>query len=89
LQRDGEQIPVKPHRMYQIRTGDTLVKISGGGSGVGNPRERDPEKVLNDVIDEFVSLKAAEQVYGVAINPTTMQIDRQRTETLRAKESAE
>jgi N-methylhydantoinase B len=88
LQRDGERIPVKPHRMYQIRTGDTLVKISGGGSGVGNPRERDPDKVLNDVIDEFVSLEAAEQVYGVAINPVTMQVDRQRTETLRAKESA-
>jgi N-methylhydantoinase B len=59
LQRDGEEIPVKPHRMYQIRTGDTLVKISGGGSGVGDPRERAPASVLNDVIDEFVSVGTA------------------------------
>jgi N-methylhydantoinase B len=89
LQREGEQIPVKPHRMYQIRTGDTLVKISGGGSGVGNPRERDPASVLNDVIDEFVSLEAAEKIYGVAINPATMELDWKRTERLRAKEPAE
>jgi N-methylhydantoinase B len=83
LKRDQEQIAVKPHRMYQIRGGDVLVKISGGGSGVGNPRERDPEKVLSDVIDEFISLEAAEKIYGVAIDPQTMAIDRPRTERLR------
>jgi N-methylhydantoinase B len=83
LQRDGERIPVKPHRMYQIRPGDVLVKISGGGSGVGNPRERDPEKVLNDVIDGFISLEAAEKLYGIAIDGAAMTIDWQKSRTLR------
>jgi len=85
LQRDGEQITVKPHRMYQIRKGDLLVKTSGGGSGVGDPRERDPEKVLNDVIDEFISLDVAEKIYRVAIDPITMEINWERTRTLRGE----
>jgi N-methylhydantoinase B/oxoprolinase/acetone carboxylase alpha subunit len=69
--------------MYQLRTGDLIVKTSGGGSGVGNPKERDPEKVLNDVIDEFISLDVAENIYRVAIDPKTMKIDWEKTRTLR------
>jgi len=76
---------VKPHRMYQLQTGDVLVKISGGGAGVGNPLERDPEKVLQDVVIEFISLEVAREVYGVVINPTTMEIDWEKTEALRAQ----
>ena len=84
LQRDGERIPIRGHRMYQIRPGDVVVKMSGGGSGVGNPKERDPEKVLNDVIDEFISLDVAQNIYGVAIDPLTMKIDWEKTHALRA-----
>jgi N-methylhydantoinase B len=89
LQRDGERIPVKPHRMYQIRPGDLLVKISGGGSGVGDPREREPERVLNDVVDGFISLEAAEKLYGVAIDAAKMAIDWERTRALRKETSKE
>ena len=85
LQRDGERIVVKPHRMYQIRPGDLLVKISGGGSGVGSPREREPEKVLNDVIDGFITLEVAEQIYGVAVEPSAMRIDWDKTGILRGE----
>ena len=89
LQRDGERIVVKPHRMYQIRNGDLLVKTSGGGSGVGDPRERDSEKVLNDVIDEFISLDVAEKIYRVAIDPITMEINWEKTRTLRGEPEKE
>jgi N-methylhydantoinase B len=89
LQRDGEQIVVKPHRMYQIRPGDLLVKISGGGSGVGNPREREPEKVLNDVIDGFITLEFAEKIYGVAIDASAMAIDWDKTRKLREEPGKE
>ena len=71
--------------MYHIRPGDLLVKISGGGSGVGDPREREPERVLNDVIDGFISLEAAEKLYGVAIDATTIKIDWEKTRTLRGE----
>ena len=38
-----------------------------GGGGVGDPRERDPQAVLRDVVDGYVSLEAARDVYGVTI----------------------
>ena len=41
-----------------------------GGGGVGDPRERDPQAVLRDVVDGYVSLEAARDVYGVTIRRT-------------------
>jgi N-methylhydantoinase B len=38
-----------------------------GGGGYGNAFERDPHRVLEDVVNGFVSLDAAEREYGVVI----------------------
>ncbi len=38
-----------------------------GGGGYFSPLERHPEKVLEDVVDGYVSLEAAERDYGVKI----------------------
>lgn len=43
-----------------------LLEATGGG-GWGDPRERDPQKVLEDVLDGLVSVDAARDDYGVAI----------------------
>jgi N-methylhydantoinase B len=59
LVRDGERIRVKPHRQVQVRTGDTVLKLSAGGGGVGDPWERDPAAVERDVRRGFVSPEAA------------------------------
>jgi len=81
--RDGEQTKIRGRRIYQLQPGDTLLKISGGGAGVGNPAERDPEKVRWDVINKFVSLETAREIYKVVINPKTLEIDLEETRTLR------
>ena len=83
IKRGEEEILVKPHRMYQVRTGDVVVKISGGGAGVGNPAEREPDKVLWDVINEFITIEKAREVYRVGIDPRTLEIDWQETGKLR------
>ena len=44
------------------------VEIPGGG-GFGDPRDRDPEKVRQDVRNGYVSVAAAEQHYGVKVDP--------------------
>jgi N-methylhydantoinase B len=84
VQRDGELIRVKPHRMQDLRAGDVVVKLSSGGAGVGDPYERDPESVRRDVVDEMVTLEAARRIYGVALDPETLELDREATEALRA-----
>ncbi|PJF39713.1 MAG: hydantoinase B/oxoprolinase family protein [Chloroflexi bacterium] len=63
---------------------DVLINNSGGGGGWGDPFKRDPEKVLNDVINDFVSIESAKNDYGVVIDPQTMTIDEAATTALRS-----
>ncbi|HZO35424.1 MAG TPA: hydantoinase B/oxoprolinase family protein [Solirubrobacteraceae bacterium] len=84
IDRDGEQIRVKPHRLVPIKTGDVMIKISSGGGGVGHPFERDVEAVHTDVVNELVSVESALADYGVVIDPATLVVDEAATETARA-----
>ena len=56
-----------------------------GGGGWGNPFERTPDMVLEDVLDEYVSLEAAEKIYGVIIDPSTMTVAQEATSALRSR----
>ena len=62
----------------------TSVRIAtAGGGGWGSPLERDPQRVLADVLDGFVTLEAALADYGVQIDPENMTIDMTATEACR------
>ena len=53
-----------------IRDGGTArtVLVNGdGGGGIGDPLQRDPARVLDDVVSQSISPKAAHDVYGVVI----------------------
>jgi N-methylhydantoinase B len=72
-----------------VQPGDTFYRPSAGGGGFGDPLDRTPEEVLEDVIDEYVSLERAAEDYGVvivSIDPELDQyeIDREATEAKRA-----
>jgi N-methylhydantoinase B len=84
LRRDGRDIPVKPHRMFEVKERDILVKHSSGGGGVGRPAERDPEMVREDVENELVSLSAAKEIFKVVLDPLTLRLDIDATNALRA-----
>ncbi|MEQ8262116.1 hydantoinase B/oxoprolinase family protein [Pseudohaliea sp.] len=60
---------------------------STGGGGWGDPRQRPEKAVLEDVLDEYISIDKAREVYGVHIDPKTMLIDEARTAELRAAAS--
>ena len=57
-----------------------------GAGGYGNPFERDPRRVLEDVLDDYVSVDAARREYGVAIVGTggELSVDEDATRRLRA-----
>lgn len=63
--------------MRQLKKGDVYSIRSSGGGGWGNPHERDAARVLDDVRNGYVSLEAAERVYGVVIRDG--EIDEQAT----------
>ena len=50
-----------------IQAGDRVMIESAGGAGYGPPEEREPELVLKDVAEGFVSKHAAREYYRVAI----------------------
>jgi N-methylhydantoinase B len=74
IRRGDELIRVKPHRMQPLEQGDEVIKLS------------EPEAVLRDVVNEFITVEAAERIYGVAIDPETMTVDPKATEELRRKQ---
>ena len=39
-----------------------------GGGGFGDPRERDPQRVLDDVLDGLITVEDAKRDYGVVIS---------------------
>lgn len=84
VKRGDEMIRVKPHRFIQLKQGDVLVKHSSGGGGVGPAWERDPQAVLEDVLDKFVSVEKAREIYKVAIATRTWQVDQEETKKLRS-----
>jgi N-methylhydantoinase B len=62
---------------------------SPGGGGYGDPLERDPERVLADVLDEVVSPAAAKEAYGVVLSADGRAVDADATARLRAARSAQ
>jgi N-methylhydantoinase B len=73
----------------EMQTGDRLVYRFGGGGGWGDPDARDPHAVLDDVWDEYVSVDAARDEYGVVITGSleamTLDVDEDATRQLRQR----
>ena len=67
--------------------GEAFEYVYGGGGGWGDPLDRDPQCVLEDVLDEYVSAEAAEREYGVVLRGSAasgdLRLDREATEALR------
>jgi N-methylhydantoinase B len=64
----------------------------GGGGGWGDPLERPPARVLDDVLDEYVSVEGARRDYGVvltgALEDLTLAVDEEATRRLRTERRA-
>jgi N-methylhydantoinase B len=63
---------------------DVYRCVAMGGGGYGDPLERDPERVLRDVINGIVSVEHAAERYGVVIDPDGPAVDAAATEQRRA-----
>jgi N-methylhydantoinase B len=57
-----------------IGEGDIFSRPTAGGGGFGDPLERDPALVLQDVIDDYVSIERAAMDYGVVIKAIDPEI---------------
>jgi len=76
--------PGNPYGLTQVGPGDVVTMDAAGGGGFGDPLEREPELVENDVADGYVSIERAKEEYGIVIDPETLKIDADASEKLRA-----
>jgi N-methylhydantoinase B len=67
---------------------DVVAINTPGGGGFGDPFERDPAKVLQDVSEEFISIDTARRDYGVVITPG-LKVDQKATAALRGGRPAD
>jgi N-methylhydantoinase B len=70
----------------ELAPAGTLVRfITGTGGGYGEPKDRDAERVLDDVANGYVTRQDAEAVYGVALIAEPLSIDWTRTKRMRGE----
>lgn len=68
---------------YDVADGDLISWQTAGAGGVGDPLIRDPQRVLDDVLDGFVTVEGARRDYGVVIDTGSMAVDWAATRALR------
>ena len=66
-----------------IKHGDLLRHKLAGGGGYGDPLQRDPALVLEDVLDEKISPERAADKYGVVVNVEEGTVDVAKTNARR------
>jgi len=67
-----------------LARGDLLRFTTCGGGGYGDPAEREPERVLDDVADGFVTAQAAREDYGVVLDASGLRLDQAATARVRS-----
>ena len=71
-----------------VEEGEVVTIITPGAGGWGDPLTRDPEKVLRDVTEEFISPERGKEFYGVVVEKKGYrhyEINLPETEALRKK----
>ena len=68
---DPDEIVQHPAKFSGLRTeaGDVMSYLSPCGGGYGDPLERDPKRVLDDVLDGYFDAGHARDAYGVVLLP--------------------
>jgi N-methylhydantoinase B len=85
LRRPGEKtFIVMTGAHVPVPIGATAIVRTGGGGGWGDPLDRDPALVQNDVAEGLISTAAARRCYGVALR-RKMLLDENATRALRLR----
>jgi N-methylhydantoinase B len=79
----GEETPLPSKVAYRsVKAGDRFIAVGATGGGYGDPLQRDPHQVLEDVRDGYYSAATAGRDYGVIITES-LQLDEAATEACR------
>ncbi len=83
IKRDGSEEKLPGVVECRLEPGEWIRGVDAGGGGYGNPLERDPKRVLRDVIEHWETAERARDVYGVvltgSVGDDTLAIDEAAT----------
>jgi N-methylhydantoinase B len=90
---DGSEKQVEAIGDSLLQPGEWIRGVEAGGGGYGDPLARAPEAVLSDVLERWVTPRAAREVYGVVLaeqgghggGVSSYTIEPSATEALRAQ----
>lgn len=67
--KNGNQLLLNTKELpRKVQAGDTLTLITSGGGGWGNPKDRDLDKVREDLRNGLISRETARNVYGINVD---------------------
>ena len=67
LIRAGAETRLSSKTTLELVPGDVISIRTCGGGGYGPPEEREPERVLCDVLQGKISIERARDIYRVAV----------------------
>ena len=84
--KDAKRLPTR-YADYPLKAGDVFRLDTPGGGGYGDPLAREPERVLADIREGFISPDVAERDYGVVLKRERDEftVDATATQTRRGK----
>lgn len=87
--RRGVRSDLPPMGDVTLQVGDQVRGVEAGGGGYGDPLDREASSVLRDVTERWVSVEAAQSVYGVvfrgSLREGTLAVDTERSRELRQR----
>lgn len=81
--RNGTVHELPPVHRLILGNGQNIIGVAQGGGGFGDPKQRDPQRVVADVREGYVSVERAREVYGVALTDD-IELDVAATSELRS-----
>ncbi len=83
----GEQVDLPAVGDLTLQPGESVVAVTTGGGGYGNPLERETERVGHDVREGSITAERARAVYGVVCDGGG-SVDAEQSALLRAGKAA-
>ncbi|MDI6809180.1 MAG: hydantoinase B/oxoprolinase family protein [Candidatus Eisenbacteria bacterium] len=80
---DGETFQISGQQVI-LKPGSYVELLTPGGGGYGDPMDRDPALVEEDIRNGLVSTQAAKTDYGVVTDERGWKVDREATRKVRA-----
>ncbi|MBS1677005.1 MAG: hydantoinase B/oxoprolinase family protein [Actinobacteria bacterium] len=89
IEADGSAVPRPAIGDVELVPGEWVLGVESGGGGYGDPLERDPELVLDDLLEGWISAAAARDVYGVewvgTVEDDSLEVVGEATKTRRER----